>query len=284
MVGSSIVKVIEDSVSPEGFRVTSIHARYWRAIHAELMTHRKMSKNARSSRAVPSKILLTEPIFIPQFGMNQPGMQSEILAPPELQEKWAREWEQLAQRCRDQVRSWSEERMHKQHANRPLEWFGWIDVLISATSWNNFFELRISKYAQPEFDELARNIQIEMSRSVPRLLQPGEWHLPYVLPQERIELSLDMQQKLSVARSARLSYTPFDGQANWEAELQRYNNLVVSSPVHASPAEHQATPDHLEWGTGDSYNKKVWKHPELHGNLDGWVQYRKTLPNEWVPG
>lgn len=28
----------------------------------------------------------------------------------------------------------------------------------------------------------------------------------------------------------------------------------------------------------------VWAHPDQHGNLTGWCQYRKTLPNEWVSG
>jgi hypothetical protein len=43
---------------------------------------------------------------------------------------------------------------------------------------------------------------------------------------------------------------------------------VDSRPMHASPAEHQATPD----PTGN--------YSADHGNFVGWVQYRKTLPGE----
>lgn len=172
---------------------------------------------------MPSKVLLTEPIFIPRFGMNQPGMQSDILAPPGLQMKWAAEWDMLAQ------------------------------VMKSA-----------------------------MGRSVPELLRPGQWHLPWIRDWEWEAHDLHTLQQLSVARSARLSYKPFDGTDDLDRELERYEKLVVSSPVHASPAEHQATPDELKWGTGDRYNEMVWKHEELHGNLHGWCQYRKTLPNESV--
>lgn len=272
------VKMIADSISPEGIRITTMHLRYWRAIHAELMTHRVFSRNARSSRAVPSRVLLTEPIFIPVFGMNKRGMQSDIVAPPELQDKWRREWQDLAAVCRDYVERWSEEGMHKQHANRPLEWFGWIDVLVTSTYWENFWALRISKYAQPEFDELAREMKSVMEASTPKPLQPGEWHLPYISDEERIEFELEKLKTLSTARCARLSYVPFDGNADYEAEVKRYESLVVSQPVHASPAEHQATPDEFVTAGRGGF----WRSPEFHGNFNGWIQHRQLIPNESV--
>jgi len=48
--------------------------------------------------------------------------------------------------------------------------------------------------------------------------------------------------------------------------------LLVDQPIHASPAEHQATPDQRRFNG--------WDKPELHGNLAGWIQYRKTLTGE----
>lgn len=279
------VKIIADSVSPEGIRLTTLHLRYWRAIHAELMTHRVFTRNARSSRAVPSRVLLTEPIFIPVFGMNKPGMQSDIIAPEELQMKWRREWQDLAQICRDHVERWSEEGMHKQHANRPLEWFGWIDVLVSSTDWSNFYALRISEYAQPEFDDLAREMKRQMDASTPCPLHHTEWHLPYISNEDRHEAEelgqhgVELLLKLSTARCARLSYKPFDGNADIPAEVARYEKLVVSQPVHASPAEHQATPDEFVSARPGS---GFWRKPETHGNFHGWVQHRKLIPNEAV--
>lgn len=275
------VDIIADSISDRGIRITTFHLRYWRAIHAELMTHRVFSRNARSSRAVPSRILLTEPIFIPVFGMNKPGMQSDIIAPDDLQMKWRGEWQDLADICRQYVEKWSKEGMHKQHANRPLEWFGWIDVLVTATYWNNFWTLRISEYAQPEFDELAKTMKMVMLSSTPRLLQPGQWHLPYIPPEEEERYSLEEVLKLSTARCARLSYRPFDGNADYEAEVARYEKLVVSSPVHASPAEHQATPDVLTKGDFEGYGAS-WLYPSQHGNFTGWRQHRKMIPGEAV--
>jgi len=96
---SSSVKVIADSISPEGKRITTLEARYWRGIHAELMTHRAFARNAASSRAIPFlayrpseneggpsmnqlspkctvATLMNDP-FIPEFiGAEQKGMQA----------------------------------------------------------------------------------------------------------------------------------------------------------------------------------------------------------------
>jgi hypothetical protein len=280
-------KIIKDSISREGIRLTTFHLRYWRAIHAELMTHRDFSRNARSSRAVPSRILLTEPIFTPQFGWNQGGMQAkEEAVPVEVQERWAKEWFALADMCRRQVEKWQQEGMHKQWANRPLEWFGWIDVLVSATHWNNFWELRISEYAQPEFNDLAILMKDAMATSQPKLLAPRQWHLPYITDRERSLHSIDYLLKLSTARCARLSYKPFDGADSEEAEIARYEKLVVSRPVHASPSEHQATPDFPSSGryyyVAGRLHSRGWRSPHLHGNFEGWVQHRKMIPHEVV--
>lgn len=272
------VKIVADSISNQMIRLTTLHLRYWRPIHSELMTHRVFSRNARSSRAVPVVTLLSEDKFVPQFGMNQRGMQSTLAPPPELQDKWAREWDELAEITRSYVARWGDEGMHKQHANRPLEWFGWIDVLVTSTYWDNFWALRIDAAAQPELRQLAEAMKEAMDASKPKLLLPGDWHLPYILDSERQE-KLELLLKLSTARCARLSYRPFDGNADHEAEIERYNRLVVSQPVHASPAEHQATPDSQKM---DDAGGREWHNPRLHGNFHGWVQHRKCIANEAV--
>jgi len=69
-----------DSVSPDGFRLTTFEATYPRIVHSEMMTHRVFSRNSASTRAIPIATqlnnLLTNP-FIPEvFGINQPGMQA----------------------------------------------------------------------------------------------------------------------------------------------------------------------------------------------------------------
>ena len=51
--GGISAKIIADSVSPAGKRVTTYELNYPRFVHAEFMTHRLFSRNAASSRAIP---------------------------------------------------------------------------------------------------------------------------------------------------------------------------------------------------------------------------------------
>src|SRR6267154_4788885 len=75
-------EVICDSISDHGKRLTTFKNRNPKFIHGEFMTHRVISRNASSSRAVPTKKLLEEvrsdslragPVF---WGANQKGMQA----------------------------------------------------------------------------------------------------------------------------------------------------------------------------------------------------------------
>jgi thymidylate synthase ThyX len=174
------VTMIEDSISEEGIRLCTLQLRYPRFIHAELMTHRVFSRNARSSRAVPTSKLLLEPPFMPEFKQNKPGMQAGGDMEDANLKAAMLIWEDLAAYTQNQVRNLHNLGVHKQWANRPLEWFGWIDVLVTSTDWANFFALRIDPGAQPELHLTAKLIKEVMDENKPKLLQPGEWHLPYV--------------------------------------------------------------------------------------------------------
>src|SRR3546814_11664908 len=74
------VKVIADSVSPNFERLTTLQVGFPRFILAEVNTHRVLSRNYRSSRAVPVEKLIAEverSPFVPlAFGKNRPGMQA----------------------------------------------------------------------------------------------------------------------------------------------------------------------------------------------------------------
>ncbi len=269
------VNMIEDSINKYGIRLSTLHLRYWRPIHAELITHRVFSRNARSSRAVPVVTLLQEETYMPHFMQNKPGMQ----ATEEMDEKGRKAaetvWAHMADVCRDGVEALHSLGVHKQWANRPLEWFGYIDVLVSSTCWTNFWELRIDSGAQPEIRELAELMKRVMDHSDPTLLRAGEWHLPYITADERKWFSNEDLAKISAARCARLSYKPFDGRSDVTSEFARYEKLMVSRPVHASPAEHQATPDRRIQGGN-------WLRKKEHGNFVGWRQHRKLIPHEAI--
>jgi thymidylate synthase ThyX len=179
---------------------------------------------------------------------------------------------------------------------------------VTATDYANFFALRDHPDAQPEIQELARLMKKAYQDSIPNPVHLGEWHLPYITDEDwkaaywkckegritrdepRYEEKLEIVRKISVARCARVSYKAFDGNvAPIEKDLELFEQLLVSQPLHASPAEHQATPDTYVYPDWDreqkcSDDEMVWSEPELHANFRGWMQYRKLLPNEYVAG
>lgn len=291
-------KIIADSISESGKRITTMHLRYPRFIHAELMTHRVLSRNARSSRAVPVKKMLEEisrdPVIPSYWGKNQSGMQ----ASEENNEMifidyghgscdFTREgaWLYASEQAVRVATEFMKAGYHKQVVNRLLEPFMYIDTLVTATDWENFMFLRDHKDAEPHIRDLAIVMKEAMKDSTPNLLRENEWHMPYITEEDKKLHATNVLLKISVARSARISYAAFDDDGSVEKELERYKLLVESVPLHASPAEHQAKPDRWdEHKTRTVNQRKGWQKSELHGNLTGWIQYRKMLDNEFVKG
>lgn len=289
--------VIADSISDQGIRITTFQLRYWRAIHAELLTHRTFSRSAGSSRARPSKAIIeqvrTDPWGPLHWGANEPGMQanSEL---PEKQLQWAtNEWLSLAQLAAKSALNLLTLGLHKQVVNRVLEPFTYIDVVVTATDYANWFALRLDKAAQPEIQQLAQVMKDAMDASEPVLLNPGEWHLPYIVDSDVASVSnylaylqdghdspsrrLDLLKKISAARCARTSYKAFDGKvASIDDDLSLFDKLMGGELKHSSPTEHQATPDY--------YHEDEYQAKSLWGNFTGWVQFRKTIPNEFIEG
>ena len=279
-------KIIEDSISKEGKRLTTLQLMYPRFIHSEVMTHRVFSRNASSSRAIPVKKMIQmvreEPATPIHWGLNKPGMQAdEQLTGIDLV-RAKRLWEEAAILAARQAELMTEIDLHKQVANRILEPFQHISVVLTATEFDNWFELRDHPDAQPEIQMLAMQMGIVMSCSEPKSLLPGEWHLPYVTEEERNDGffkanpdNAEILRKVSAARCCRVSYLKHDGTAASIADdLDLCDKLVGARPLHASPFEHQATPDSFVKAHG-------YYNTHLHGNFVGWVQYRKTIENHF---
>src|SRR4051812_47823071 len=70
-------KILADSLSPEGIRLTTFEVTFPRFILAEFNTHRMLSRNSASSRAIPTEKLLKRVIdtpFVPSFNKRVKGM------------------------------------------------------------------------------------------------------------------------------------------------------------------------------------------------------------------
>ncbi len=265
-------KIIEDSISSTGKRITTFQLLYPRFIHAELMTHRVFSRNASSSRAIPVTKMLAmvreDPAMPIHWGRNQPGMQAkeELL----LGDRYLAEvlWREAAQKAASVAERMVELGLHKQVANRILEPFQHISVVLTATNLDNWFELRAHPDAQPEIQALAIEMQKALAESIPQELDMGEWHLPYVALDERndqfFKNNPELLRQVSAARCCRVSYLTHQGRIpSIDDDLKLCEKLVGARPLHASPFEHIATPleDSNQWS----------------GNFQGWYQYRKEI-------
>lgn len=274
-------KVIEDSVSEHGVRITTLQLFYPRFIHSEFMTHRVFSRNASSSRAIPVAKMIetvrTNPAMPIHWGANQPGMQAKAELSGDELNGVQNAWMQAARCAANIAEDMERVGLHKQVANRILEPFQHIQVVVTATEWKNFFELRDHPDAQPEIRDLAIQMKSAMDVSEPKALVEDQWHLPYVLEEERADSYWTKSGnkfglcKVSAARCARVSYLLHDGAIpDISKDMALYERLVGSTPIHASPIEHQATPGFRE-SDGSWFNKRT------HGNFVGWVQFRKLF-------
>lgn len=245
-----------------------------------------LSKNSASSRAIPVEKLIKDIIndpYIPLvWGKNQTGMQAFSFLEGEELETAQAIWQAA---MHDAVRSatgLAAVKAHKQIVNRILEPFSHITVLCSGTEWSNFLGLRDHPAAEPHIQILAREIRRCLENDPIQDLEPGQWHMPFTDYNPKLAITRLAQNdflKLSVARCASTSYKTVEGfDMTLNKAIEIHDKLVGSTPLHASPAEHVAYAD--EWIEGNEVNSPEWGEPELHGNFEGFCQYRKTLPNE----
>lgn len=265
-------KVIADSIADGCPRITTLQLRYPRFIHSEFMTHRVFSRNASSSRAIPVERLIQDvlddtasPIY---WGGNQSGMQAgDEITGTDL--SWAQiDWKQAMENAVDMARRMHRAGLHKQHVNRILEPFQHINVLVTATDWDNFFALRDHPDAQPEIAGMARALRVAMAGSKPYNCTGGDEHMPYVsVDHQRMCMNEGDTEKLrmvSAARCASVSYKTVDGKPmTVDKALEIYDKLL-GDPLHASPFEHIAKP------CPDNDKSKT-------RNFTGWAQYRAEL-------
>ena len=257
--------VICDSISEQGIRLTTFEIEYPRFIHSEVMTHRNLSKNSSSSRAIPITKMLEQiesNMAIPLYwGKAKSGMQATEEVDIDdvwwYEEKWKFAFDEVSYRI-EQLSDNVEGKkgfmppLHKQVPNRLSEPFQMMKVVITGTDWDNFFNLRIHPDAQPEICMLAYKIYKAMEESYPVKLKAGDWHLPFVnigwngrgdttyFNEDFDVIDLEDAIKISASCCAQVSYRNTD--MSLEKADKIFNMLIKSDVLHASCFEHLATP------------------------------------------
>jgi hypothetical protein len=260
-------KVIAHSAHPGCPDLITLQLRYPRFIHAEVMTHRAFSRNASSSRAVPVARMIADveaDIAMPvEWGKNQPGMQAREPLTCDDARTAQSIWVDAAYSAITHAKRLADCSAHKQIVNRLLEPFSHISVVVTATDWQNFFDLRCHQDADPTMRALAFAMRNAIADSAPTILGLTGWHKPYVDDEERRKLGPMKSLAASVARCARVSYLNHDGtNPDIQKDLELAEHLEASG--HMSPFEHQAGP----------------MPGRRFANLNGWQSNRNMMEAE----
>lgn len=266
-------KVVCDSIF-NGNRLTTLEIELHRFVLPEFNTHRTLSRNFQSSRAVPVEKMIEQvrsnPAMPVHWGKNQPGM----VAKEELEgcdlDATKDDWKVAARAAASIATRLDLYGAHKQIVNRILEPFMWTKGVVTATekAWKAFFDLRCHKDAQPEIQALAFEIKKALEISEPVERKEGDWHLPYV---DDFSVRSLNAIKVSASCCGQVSYRKLDDSLDKAIKIYDMLNLPENGvykedPPHFSPTEHQVK-------FSEGYDIK-WS-----GNFQaqGFMQYRKAL-------
>ena len=300
--------VIVDSVVFRGIEETfdlTIAGEFSNYLANDIVVHN--SRNSSSSRAVPTSKWIAEArdpalrVTPMRWGANQRGMQQGDELSGDTLADCQREWSSAANDAAYHAERITSRGAHKELANQILKPYVHANVVITATEWMNFFGLRLDSAAKIEIRTFAEQVWRIWNESVPTLLRPGEWHLPFVkeediqdirnlhdydckgslTPTGDINEVVKMALKVSIARCARVSYESHEtgSRSTIEADVKLHDFLLTNR--HLSPFEHQATPD-IQNIDCPTCGQESWQHIQEHGNFIGFRQYRKMIPGEDV--
>jgi thymidylate synthase ThyX len=267
------VEIIADSINKQGDRLTTMLLMFPRIVLAEFNTHRVLSKNSASSRAIPFKRMVKmvkERPFIPTRWMKEhKGMQGteffeysnenrdnycdpvnlnggfKVTA---LQNAWLRARDKAV----EEATFMHDLGLSKQICNRILEPYMMHTVLVTGSDWENFFALRAHKDAEIHIQELAYKMLNTYNDSTPIQLQPGEWHIPFG---DRFD-----EQKLY--NQIEHDHGVYDPIINEENARDRYKHLVDLWKVKIATARCART-SYLNFEGKDDYEADMKLHDQL---------------------
>lgn len=359
-------EIVAHSKNQQGDELISVLATFPRIILAEVNTHRMLSKNTSSSRAIPFNKMVeavqNNPFIPIAWQKEHKGMQGteyftgrkDIKANEKM---WLHARDYAIQSAVSASKNFG---ITKQLCNRLLEPYMWTTMLITGSKegWDNFFELRCPIY-KPDFDRagsyksikemsakaagtnlfytgldgnryfdgmqipfvealqsglnkgqaeihmmvLAEAIYDARNESVPKQLQPGEWHIPF---ENKISITsefvdshyhnLEDQEEeneaytklviaISTAMTARTSYTVIgdEKEINYQKMIELHDRLISQNPRHSSPMEHCARAmDDVEYHHFVKGELFIENNKPKHSlgwcrNFKGFIQYRHIL-------
>lgn len=297
-------EIIADSKNEFGQRITTFKLTFWRALLAEVNTHRMLSRNSASSRAIRFENMVKsvqENPFIPiKWMKDHSGMQGvEYFEDEQDIQDLTKAWLAARNSAVGHAQILNHQGLTKQICNRLLEPFMYHTCLLTGTEFENFTALRAENMAEIHFQDLAFKMLNVMNESEPKQLKAGEWHIPFgdQFDNELVwnsmedhqmigKTPLDAKIALATTRCARISYiVPGNEQkVDYLADLKLHDRLASSG--HMSAFEHCAramNETEYEEHSVTYINQQTGLMDTTFGvcgNFTGFIQYRKMFENE----
>lgn len=305
--------VLVDSINEHDVRLTSIQVNVPRMVLPELISHRALSRNSASSRAIPVNKLISSVLdnpFIPdRFGANQSGMVAEEFLGPEdealAREAWLRARDlavlgavglnggidsvsdrTLRARLTTLRESYDYQFMpvgasvHKQLVNRLIEPWMWGVSIVSATDWDNFLALRTDRNAQPQIQQVALHIQEALEDSEPSFLSEDQWHAPLIQPGEMELFEADYRVQSGDITATEMMKRIAVGRC---ARVSYLTHDGRRDPIKDIELHNRLLlAGHMSPFEQVARPMTATEFAANHyaGNFKGWVQLRKTIPGE----
>lgn len=302
-------RVIADSISTTGARITTLVIVTPRIILAEFNTHRALSRSSASSRAIPAKrmqeMVATDSFRPIRWMKDHKGMQGNDYFSPEetigesfghldrsynyesvRKQNTVAHLDEVWDTARDNALKSAEHLtflgVSKQFTNRLLEPFMWHTIICTATEWDNFMALRNDSAAEIHIAKTAEKILEALNGSTPELKQIGEYHIPFG---DRINTE-------AIEKIFKLSSPGVRGEDNPMVQEIKIK-IAVARCARVSYLNYEGKDDYVaDVKLYDSLVAMGHMSPLEHcafasiiptkqsGNFIGWNQLRKSITNE----
>ncbi len=313
-------KIIADSKNAFGNRLTTFVLTFPRIILAEVNTHRMLSRNSASSRAIPFEKMVKmveENPFIPiKWMKDHKGMQGvEYFTDDDIKYgEFIEQWLSARDNAIESAKSLSEGITYsdgidsgdapskegnigvtKQIVNRLLEPFMWHTAIVTATEWENFFALRAHDAAEIHLQDLAYKMLEEYNKSTPKELKAGEWHIPFgdKFEEDRLgKLMIELDKQEQVSKNSYHHILKWEELVKVKIASARcarisYSNFEGKDDYEADIKLHDNLIKMGHWSALE-HCARAMNHRENNGesfgswsgNFRGFVQYRKLFEQE----
>lgn len=172
--------IVAHSINEQGDELISVLTTFPRIILAEVNTHRMLSKNTSSSRAIPFNKMVesvqNDPFVPIAWQKDHKGMQGTEYLVDRKHENAVYEWLKSRDFAVKQANIMNSDGVTKQLCNRLLEPFMWTTMLItgSKSGWENFFNLRCPSYTF-HTDESEEDFVFRSKKDVITKFGESEW-------------------------------------------------------------------------------------------------------------